>query len=63
MKVGDLVLEKSKMKRECSLGVILDIKPYTRGPVHEDDYLVHFFDDNQVVWMLKHHLEVVSESR
>ena len=63
MKVGDLVLEKSKMKRECSLGVIIKIKPYARGPVHELDYLVHFFDDGDICWMLENHMEVVSESR
>ena len=61
MQVGDLVREKTRMKRKCSLGVVLEV---ALAPVHpnraewrEEEYLVHFFDDDDKCWMSNNFLE------
>jgi len=60
VQVGDLVREKTRMKRKCSLGVVLEV---ALAPVHpvakwrEEEYLVHFFDDDDKCWMSNNFLE------
>ena len=64
MKVGDLVRETSKMDRICSLGVVLKTQDCRAeaGRGHEE-YLVHFFDDDDKCWMSANFVETVNESR
>jgi len=67
VQVGDLVRETSKMDRICSLGVVLKVVevPFTtrsfRAENNREDYLVHFFDDNDQCWMSSGFLEVIGE--
>ena len=69
MQVGDLVRETTRMKRKCSLGVVLKVADchFTtmsfRASDNNEDYLVHFFDDNDQCWMSKNFLEAVNASR
>ncbi len=66
MQIGDIVREKTKMKRPCLLGVVLETNPRGFGSVvdrNEEEYLVHFFDDNDQCWMGKSFLETVSATR
>ena len=56
MQVGDLVKETTRMKRKCSLGVVLEVKTEVGTDNHEE-YLVHFFDDNDKCIMLPNFLE------
>jgi len=63
MKVGDLVIEKTRMSRKRELGVILKIdytKNHTNGVLHP--YQVYFFD-GETNWMRESFLETVDESR
>lgn len=61
MQVGDLVKERSKMNRICSLGVILKIQECRAAKCEckAEEYLVHFFDDDDKCWMSSGFLEVV----
>ena len=59
MQVGDLVKEKTGMKRPCSLGIVLETQP-CRGADCEygkEEYFVRFFDDNDKCWMSNKFLE------
>ena len=58
MKVGDLVREKTRMKRKCSLGIVLEVSQHKSL-----EYFVHFFDDSDDCWMSKNFVEVVNASR
>ena len=62
MKVGDLVIEKTRMSRKRELGVILkiDYTQYAGGLIYP--YQVHFFD-GETNWMRDNFLEVINESR
>jgi hypothetical protein len=70
MNVGDLVIEKTRMSRKPSMGVVLkvDHEQYipTRGATAAPmpcPYLIHFFDDDEHTWMREGFLEVISENR
>ena len=62
MKVGDLVIEKTRMSRKPELGIVLavDLTQKTGKIVHP--YQVYFFDGN-TDWMRDGFLEVVNASR
>ena len=71
MKVGDLVIEKTRMSRKPSMGIVLKVdheqyvlpegaSPTTRVVC---PYLVHFFDDGEDTWMREGFLEVINENR
>ena len=62
MKVGDLVIEKTKMSRKPDMGVILKIDPTKVhfGLVHP--YQIYFFD-GEINWMREGFLETVDASR
>jgi len=65
MKVGDLVREISKLDRKCSMGLVLKTRPvgsdfYAEG---REEYLVHFFDDNDRCWMNKNFVEAINAGR
>ena len=61
MQVGDLVREVSKMNRKCSMGLVLKIQPCraTECDCRKEEYLVHFFDDNDKCWMQSYFVEAV----
>ena len=63
MQVGDLVIETSKMDRICSLGVILKTQDCRAAncECEAEEYLVHFFDDDDKCWMSNGFLEVIGE--
>jgi len=56
MKIGDLV---RSLHAPQFLGVVLE----TLGDLYTEDYIIHWFDDNDWSWELARELEVVIESR
>lgn len=62
MQVGDLVKETTRMKRKCSVGVVLEVETKVGTDNHEE-YLVHFFDDNDQCWMSKNFVETINANR
>lgn len=63
MQVGDLVRETSKMDRKCSMGLVLKTQPCRAANCECDaeEYLVHFFDDDDECWMSSGFLDVISK--
>tara|TARA_Y100000310_G_C19965839_1_gene483272 strand:- start:104 stop:295 length:192 start_codon:yes stop_codon:yes gene_type:complete len=63
MKVGDLVIEKTRMSRKPDMGIVLAVD-YTKN---RSDGLLHtlqiYFFDGEINWMREDFLEVVNESR
>jgi len=61
MKVGDLVRETTKYSRNCSTGLVLETQPCRAADCEcgTEEYLVHFFDDNDRCWMNHKFVEIV----
>lgn len=67
MKVGDLVVEKTRMDRKPEMGIVLRTDGMAAGVRADDDgilypYWVYFFD-GESCWMQEHFLETISASR
>lgn len=60
MKVGDLVIEITRMNRVPDMGLVIEIDSNTIEGAAK--YLVQF-NDGEDCWMAKHHLEMISASR
>jgi hypothetical protein len=62
MKVGDLVIEKTKMDRKPEMGIVLR----TDGTQYKGEiiypYQVYFFD-GEICWMAASFLEAISANR
>ena len=56
MKVGDLV---RSLHAPQSIGVVLE----TLEDLYTEDYIIHWFDDNDWSWELYKDLELINESR
>ena len=63
MKVGDLVIEKTKMSRKPEMGIVLKISNDVHDPADGTlyPYQIYFFD-NETCWMQKSFLELISEN-
>jgi len=61
VQVGDLVKESTKMDRICSIGVVLKTRACRAANCQcgTEEYLVHFFDDNDKCWMGSGFLEAI----
>jgi len=65
VQVGDLVKETSKMDRKRSIGLVLGVRPCASSNCEcgTEEYLVHFFDDNDKCWMGHNFVEVINETK
>ena len=62
MKVGDLVIEKTRMTRKPAVGLVIAIDYTQNVGGYEHPYQVYFLD-GETNWMRDGFLEVISESR
>jgi hypothetical protein len=65
VQVGDLIRERTRTLRKCSLGVILETQDCRAANCEcgKEEYLVHFFDDNDKCWMSNNFLEAVHANK